>query len=874
MKQRTLIVKQPAILVTALLLSLNLALGDQPLYKNPNAPLEQRVNDLFGRLTQDEKLSLLGGTGFTTQPIPRLGVLGMGMADAGQGVRGGVDATTGPATAFPAGVLMASTWDTGLINRLGKGIGEEAKNKGPGVSVLLGPAVNIHRSPLGGRNAEYMSEDPYLAAQLAVAYIQGVQSVGVGACVKHYACNNEETDRTTVNETVGQRALWEIYFPAFEAAVKQGHVWCIMDAYNCVNGPHCSASPYLLTQVLKHDWQFDGLVMSDWGAVHSVTAVQAGNDLEMPKGDNMNVNALKQALANGSVTQAAVDDSVHRILRTIIRAGLLDGSKNTDPSMVNSPAHARLAYEVATKGIVLLKNEGNLLPLDSQQIKSIAVIGEPAKDLQIDALGSPGVEPLHKVQLLDGIQADAGNTMTVRYVPAGNGGDLITAADVTSPTDPDERGFLAQYFTNRHLEGTPTVTRVESQISIQSVNQVKALSPAPGISGERFSTRWTGQLHPTITGTYKFSFTGDDGYRVYLDGKLLLEHWTKSAAYTLSGQANLKAGKTYDIRVDFFQDGGDYTAQLKWLLPSEQPYADAIEAAKNSDVAIVCASTESTDGEGNDRTTMDLPNDQDALIRAVSAANPKTIVVLNNGTPVTITKWLGQVPALVEAWYPGQEGGSAIADVLFGKVNPSGKLPDTLAASRQDYPDYGNFPDVDNKVNYAEGIYVGYRHFDKAGIQPLFPFGYGLSYTTFEYSHLKLSRSRMKANGQVTVSVRVKNTGKRAGEEVVELYAHTVNPTIDRPVRELKGFDKVGLEPGETKTIKFTLTPRDFAYFDVDGQQWKADAGAYEVQIGASSRDIRLTAPLRLVKEFTERVSPIYETVPATSSKSSPAYGG
>ena len=316
----------------------------------------------------------------------------------------------------------------------------------------------------------------------------------------------------------------------------------------------------------------------------------------------------------------------------------------------------------------------------------------------------------------------------------------------------------------------------------------------------------------------------------------------------------LEAGKTYDVRIEFFQAGGDCVAQLYWRAPGKSAYADALAAAKDSDVAIVCVSTLRMEGEGRDRPSMDLPDNQAELIQAVSAVNKKTIVVLNTGTPVTLTNWLGQVPGLIEAWFPGQEGGTAIADVLFGKVNPSGKLPDTFAANRADYPDASDFAVKRNDAHYTEGIYVGYRHFDQAGLQPVFPFGYGLSYTTFKYSDLNLSAAQMPADGTTAVSLKVTNTGKRAGEEVVELYVHAASPKIDRPVRELKGFAKVALNPGETQTVQLTLSPRDLAYYDVTGQQWKADAGKYEIEIGASSRDLRLTAPLELRQEFAKNV--------------------
>ncbi|HET6383077.1 MAG TPA: glycoside hydrolase family 3 C-terminal domain-containing protein [Armatimonadota bacterium] len=823
-----------------------------PIYRNPHASLEARVNDLFGRLTEDEKLGFLTGTGFTTQPIPRLGVPAMGMADAGQGVRGGVNGTLGPATLFPSGVTMASSWDTALISKIGQAIGEEALNKGVGAHVVLGPAIDIHRSPLGGRNGEYFSEDPYLAARLTVNYVKGMQSTGCAACVKHYACNNEEVDRGFVNVHVSERALREIYLPAYRAGVKEGHAWTIMAAYNKLRGHYITANHYLLTDVLKDDWGFDGIVMSDWGAVHETAgALNAGTDLEMPGGDHFTRQKIAAALASGATTQHAIDEAVRRILRTIIRVGLLNGVHHPDHSIVNSPAHQRLAYQAAAGGIVLLKNEGNLLPLNRRHLHSIAVIGPAAVGFQAGAAGSPGLTPFFTVNPLDGIKKRAGAGITINYAP---GTDI---AKVGSPVPTSalfhgggEHGLSAEYFPNQDLRGTPALTRVDPQIDFNWDQK----APGAGVGRTSFSVRWTGTIVAPTTGQYKLFITSDDGCRLFLDGKALIDSWHPRAATTDIATAYLTAGRQYPIRIEYFQGIGEATIRFGWLQPGQKEFTDAIDAARKSDVAVVFVTTSGTEGEGQDRPSMALPGAQDDLIRAVAGANKKTIVVLNNGTPCLMSGWLNRIRGLVEMWFPGEDGGDAIAAILFGDVNPSGKLPDTLAVRREDYPDYGNFPGKNGQVYYAEGIYVGYRYFDKKGIKPYYPFGYGLSYTTFRYSNLRLSRPTMNPRGTLTASLNVTNTGHRAGAEVVELYIHEPAPRIDRPVRELKGFTKINLAPGQTKRVTFELDPQALAYCDVPGKQWRADAGPYDVEIGASSRDIRLTKQFRLTGRYTRHI--------------------
>ncbi len=829
-------------------------------YQDPKAPLETRVSDLMNRLTPDEKISLLAGTEFTTQPIPRLNVPPMAMADAGQGVRGGMESTLGPATAFPSGVAMAATWNPGLIGRVGGAIGVEAQNKGTGVQVLLGPAVNIQRSPLGGRNGEYFSEDPFLAGRLAVAYIRGMQGTGTVACIKHFAANNEEADRFTVNVQVSERALREIYLPAFEAGVKDGGVWTVMSSYNLLNGPHASANPYLLTDVLKRGWGFDGLVMSDWGGVHeTANVINAGNDLEMPGRGFLSPAKVQDALARGLTTQAQIDGNVRRIVRTILRSGVLNGPKTRNPALVNSAANREVALQAAQEGIVLLKNERQILPLNASKIRSIALIGTAAREMQIGAAGSPGVEPLRSVGPLEGIQSRVGAGVRVRFASGDASGSAFATGVLVAPGT-NGAGFSAQYFNNKNLEGAPKLTRTDAQIDF-------ARGPAQ-IGNENWSARWTTVLTPRKSGATTFYFRADDGCRLFLDDKPIIEYWNDSGATTRTAKVQLQAGRKYRLRAEYYQGGGASVAQLTWAEPGVKSFDEVIKLAQSSDVAVVCVSTRGTEGEGQDRPSMALPDNQDELIRQVVAANPKTVVVLNNGTPVTMP-WLRSVPALVEAWFPGQEGGRALAQVLFGDVNPSGHLPTTFGAQREDYPDAANFPGKSGRVRYEEGIYVGYRAFDKRQIQPLFPFGYGLSYTTFRLDDLKLSTPTLAATGRLTANVRVTNSGKRAGAQVVQLYVRDPNPKTDKALRELKGFTKVFLRPGQSQIVSLQLAPRDFAWCDVKSKGWRANAGTYQIEVGDSSRNLTQSATVQLADYF-EPIPFMRDDVPLSAPETAP----
>ncbi|WP_170065502.1 beta-glucosidase [Abditibacterium utsteinense] len=811
------------------------------IYQDSKAPLEARVADLMSRLTDDEKITLLAGTEFTTQPIPRLGISPMAMADAGQGVRGGSETTQGPATAFPSGVAMASSWNLDLIRRVGAAIGLEAQNKGTGVQVMLGPAVNIQRSPLGGRNGEYFSEDPFLAARLGVGYIRGMQGTGTVATIKHFAANNEEVDRFTVNVQVSERALREIYFPAFEAGVKEGGVWAVMSSYNKLNGPYASANRYLLTDVLKRGWGFDGVVMSDWGGVHEAARViNAGNDLEMPGRGFLAPEKVKDARTSGLTTQSQIDENVRRIVRTILRSGVVDGPKTPNPALVNSSASREVALRAAQEGIVLLKNERGLLPLNATKIRSIALIGPGAREMQIGAQGSPGVTPLRSVGPLEGIQSRVGAGVEVRYASGDSNGSPFPAGTTKVPNS-GETGFRAEYFANKNLEGAPTSTRTDPQVDLSV-----ALT---GIGGDSYSARWTSTFTPRKSGATTFLFRADDGCRLFLDNKLIIDQWHDSGATTHSATVELKAGQTYQLRAEYYQAGGNAVAQLRVLEPGANPFSEVVAAARQTDIAVVMVTTRGTEGEGQDRPSMALPDNQDELVRQVVAANPKTVVVLNNGTPVSMP-WIRSVPALVETWFPGQEGGRALAQVLFGDVNPSGHLPTTLAVRREDYPDFPNFGGNGRTVRYEEGIYVGYRAFDKRGIAPLFPFGHGLSYTTFRLSDLKLSSPTLNPGGRLVANVRVTNIGKRAGAQVVQLYVRDPNPKVDKAVRELKGFAKVFLQPGQSQIATIGLSPRDFAWCDVKAKGWRVDAGNYEIAVGDSSRNLTQRATVRLASAF------------------------
>lgn len=792
---------------------------------------DPRVDFLLGKLTLEEKIALLGGTGFETTPIPRVGIPALNMTDGPVGVR------WKSTSAFPVSIMMAAGWDPDLIERLGSALGQEAKAQGR--RMLLGPCVNIHRTPFGGRNFESFGEDPYLAAHMAASYVKGVQKEHVVATVKHYACNNQETERDFTNVTVGERALREIYLPAFEAAVKEGRSLSVMSAYNKVNGKWCSENPYLLTTILKDEWGFKGFVVSDWGAVHStVPTANAGLDVEMPTGAHLRADSLLPAINRGEVAVSTIDEKVRRLLRVMVWAGLFDHTAN-DKGALDTPEHRALALDVAREGIVLLKNERGVLPLHRDVIKSIAVIGPNAAVARTGGGGSSHVDPLYSVSTLDGLKKKLGNSLTVRYaIGCRSAGDLIpveTEALAPAEGSVEKQGLKGEYFANTTLSGPPVLTRVDKQICFDWGDG----SPSPALPADSFSVRWTGTITAPKDGPYSFRVISDDGVRLYLNGNVIINDWVDHAVVPRDTTIEMKAGVPVAIRLEYYENTGAASIKLGWGSLSEELQNEAVLAAKQSDVAVVCVgSTDFEETEGLDRATLALPRGQAELVNAIAAANRNTVVVLTGGAPVLMRDWIDNVPVLLETWFPGEEGGNAIADILLGDVNPSGRLPMTFLKRWEDAPAYGNFPGK-GAVDYAEGIFVGYRHFDRKDLDVEFPFGHGLSYTTFAYTKLKVSPFSKADSCNVQVSVEIKNTGSCEGAEVVQLYVHDATSAVERAPKELKAFRRIQLRPGDWKVVTFSLDTRSFAWYDPSQKEWKVEPGRYEILVGSSSRDIR-----------------------------------
>jgi beta-glucosidase len=790
-------------------------------------PVAERVDQILQRMTLEEKIDYLGGVNaMSIRAVPRLSLPEIHMSDGPIGVR-----QDRPSTRYPAGIALAASWDRNLAEQEGGSMGRDCRARG--IHILLAPGVNINRVPFCGRNFEYLSgEDPYLASQLVVPFVKGVQAQGVAATVKHFAVNNQEFNRLSINAVVGERALREIYLPAFEAAVESGGVAAVMDAYNRVNGQHCTENEFLNRRILKGEWKFDGVLMSDWDATHSaIGPVKEGLDLEMPSATWMNRRNLLPALRRGVISETMIDEKVRRIMSLIVKMGFLDRGQRDSTIPENDPASAQTALDIARNGTVLLKNQDNLLPLERTKIKKLAVLGPDAHPGVQSGWGSSFVAPFYAVSVLDGLREKAGRNVEIEYFGVGVGNAGTSEFEHEESPGKFASGLKVEYYNNLKFAGQPIATRLDEHIKFNWV----APNGAPVRLPSRFTARWSGLIRPSATSLHVFRARADSGIRVYLDQQLIIDDWVDHAARPDVVTRRLQAGKVYSLRVDYRNSGGGGAlTEFGWAS------LDVPDSVRDCDAAIVVAGfDEGSEGEGFDRP-FELPDSQDDLIRRVAAKNPNTVVVLNSGGNVDMQRWVGEVKGLLHAWYPGQEGGTAIAEILFGDVNPSGKLPVTFEKKKQDNPAFKSYPSRDGgkSVHYEEGIFVGYRGYDARHIEPMFPFGYGLSYTEFQYSNLQVEPS--DAEGAVRLKFTVKNSGNRAGSEVAEIYVGQSRPQIERPIRELKGFDKLFLEPGEAKEGSAILKDRDFAYYSTKEEKWRVDPGTYEISVGASSRDLRL----------------------------------
>jgi beta-glucosidase len=798
--------------------------------------VEARANSLLKKLTLEEKVDLIGGVDdFYIRANEKIGLPRLKMADGPVGVR-----NYGPSTVF-GGIGLAATWDPELAARIGETIGRDARARG--VHFMLGPGVNIYRAPLNGRNFEYFGEDPFLASRTAVAYIKGMQSQGVSATIKHFMGNNSEFDRHNSDSIIDERTMREIYLPVFEAAVKEAHVGSVMDSYNLTNGLHMSQNGQLNNDILKKEWGFTGILMSDWDSVYdAVAAANGGLDLEMPSGKFMNRATLLPAIKAGSLSEPTIDDKVRRILRTAIQFGWLDRDQTDLSTPLLNPAGKQAALEAARAGMVLLKNDGNLLPLQKGSIKSIAVIGPDAHPAQPGGGGSGEAKPFTQVSYLEGIAHCA----KVYYAPGiPTLEEMAKHTEFTAEPRGGEKGLKTEIFNNLDLSGPATIVRNDEHLHY---------SPAQGYDGAYapISIRWSGFFNATVDGKYLVFAQGpgeNGGYRLYIDKKLVIDDWTQWYAFVSDVPITLTAG-AHQIEFDYRTNKGwgKTTANLGIVRPETLVSPEAKALAARADAVIVAAGFDpDSEGESGDRM-FPLPPGQDELIKQIAAVNKHTIVVITSGGGVDMSAWVDHVPALLEAWYPGQEGGTALAQLLFGDFNPSGRLPISIERRWEDnashdtyYPKAGS-----KKVEYTEGVFIGYRHFDKSTTKPLFPFGYGLSYTTFAYKNLKISSPSSDQNQEVSATFDVTNTGTLAGADVAEVFVADRHAPVPRPVKELKGFAKVNLNPGETKTMTVKLDRRAFSYYDVAKHDWTVAPGEFDLLVGRSAADVELTGKVTL----------------------------
>ena len=775
-----------------------------------------KAKTIVSKMTLEEKIDYMGGDkdGFSVRAIPRLGLPAVKMADGPQGMRNNVRSTL-----YPCGILSAASWNRDLVHRVGNALGTDFHSYG--IGFLLGPGVNIYRAPMNGRNFEYFGEDPYLASETALAYVLGVQEKGVIATIKHFALNNQEWDRHKISSNADERTMEEIYFPTFRKAIEKGRVGAVMNSYNLVNGIHASANPWLLRTKLRDEWGFRGVLMSDWGSTYGngFESAMGGLDLEMPHGDFMNRTTLLPLVKNGVLPEAVIDEHVQHIVQTLLAFNLLDKPLPvTHPKDSDWPESRQAALDMAREGIVLLKNNG-ALPLKG----TTAVLG-PNADIIVKGGGSGEVNPFHAVTLWQGLHKADRKAQLIS--------NSLWMPQIALT-------WKAQYFANKELKGQPVLEREEKELNQHWTTD----APDASMKHTDFSARWTTHYTPAADFRAMLTARGDDGFRVFVDGKKVVDVWHDQAVQTRRVLLDLKKGHDYTLVMEYYQKDGDAEAGLS--LNTFTPAALSKVLRKYDNVVVSVGFNRDTEGEGFDRPFA-LDSLQQQLIGIAEASGRKVTVVINSGGGVEMKPWLDKAGAVLMAWYPGQEGGTALAEILTGKRSPSGKLPVSIEARWEDNPDaksyYAN-EKTKGRVLYSEGVFTGYRGYDRNGVKPLFPFGFGLSYTTFAYSNLSVSKT---GANEVTVSFDVTNTGKRAGKEVAELYVHQQKCTVPRPEKELKGYEKISLRPGEKQRVTIKLDEEAFHFYDVTKHRFVVEPGAFDILVGGSSADLSLKATVNL----------------------------
>lgn len=805
-------------------------------------------DELLARMTLDEKTAMLSGaTAWIIPGCERLGVSAWTVSDGPIGVRGRGRA---PALCLPSPSAWAATWDTALVAEMGAAIAREAKDRA--IQLVLGPTVNIHRDPRGGRHFECYSEDPYLSARIAVAYVSALQANGVGACVKHFVANDHETNRHDINCEVGERALREVYLAPFEAAVKEAGAWSVMASYNDINGVQACEHVALIEGVLRGEWGFRGLVISDWYAVKdTVRAALGGLDIEMPgPGRFWGEGRLREAVERGDVPEAVVDAKVRRVLAFLDWAGGIGEELPQTEDSIDRPEARALARRAAARSMVLLKN-GGILPLDRSRLRRVAVLGPNARETVLLGGGSAMVTPQHTSNVLDSLSERLAPDVEVVFVEGPKQQRRVRdfSSDLLGP-----EGVRVEVFDGPDIAGEPAIV---TDVSRPLLAWTRETWP---VAGPDVAVRATCTITPASGGRWRLGIAGRGEARLLVDGEVVADTangWVNSGMeqHLAVGWRDLEAGRTYRVLAEYRAER-NHLGMAGMRFGGEPDPADpgylarAAEAARNADVAIVVTGTTTeVESEGSDRLDIALPGEQDELVAAVAAANARTVVVNNSGSPVTMP-WADAVAAILQAWYPGQEGGEAVVDVLLGEAEPDGRLPTTWPRRLRDVPAYTSFPGEAGRCEYSEGVFVGHRWYDTRAIEPLWPFGHGLSYTQLSWGAMTLSADRIARDGselRLVVEVPVTNTGPRPGSEVVQCYVAPIGGSLLRPEQELKGFGRLDLEPGETGVARIELDRRAFCAWDPRVHGWVVDGRAFEIRVGASSRDIRGRAVVEVV---------------------------